>query len=83
MGGFDPVLVFGVKVNTLDTLFRRARDRAGLSGFVFHDTRHTAATWLAQKIHILDLCRAFGWSNTTRALTYYNPKASDIAKRIG
>lgn len=83
MRGFDPVTVFGVKVNTLDTLFRRARDRAGLSGFVFHDTRHTAATWLAQDLHVLDLCKAFGWSNTTRALTYYNPKASDIAKRIG
>lgn len=82
MRGFDPVTVFGVKVNTLDTLFRRARDRAGLSGFVFHDTRHTAATWLAQELHVLDLCKAFGWTNTTRALTYYNPKASDIAKRI-
>lgn len=83
MRGFDPVAVFGVKANTLDTLFRRARDRAGLSGFVFHDTRHTAATWLAQKIHILDLCRAFGWSTTSRALTYYNPSAADIARRIG
>lgn len=83
MRGFDPVTVFGVTPNTLDTLFRRARDRAGLNGFVFHDTRHTAATWLAQKLHVLDLCKMFGWSSTGRALVYYNPSAIDIVKRIG
>lgn len=83
MRGFDPHLVFGVKAQTLDTLFRRTRDQAGLSGFTFHDSRHTAATWLAQKIHILDLCKMFGWKGTKQAMTYYNPNASDIAKRIG
>ena len=82
MRGFDPVLVFGLSSGSLDAMFRKYRVRAGLEGFTFHDSRHTAATWLAQKIHILDLCKMFGWKNTTRALTYYNPKASDIAKRI-
>lgn len=82
MRGFDPVKVFGMTSQTLDALFRRARDRAGLSGFVFHDTRHTAATWLAQRLHVLDLCKVFGWKGTTQAMTYYNPKASDIAKRM-
>ena len=82
MRGFDDVLVFGIKSQTLDALFRRARDRAGLSGFTFHDARHTAATRLAQRLHVLDLCRVFGWSNTTRALTYYNPAAGDIARRM-
>lgn len=81
MRGFDRVRVFGVSSQTLDALFRRARDRSGLSGFTFHDSRHVAATWMAQRLHVLDLCRAFGWSNTGRAMTYYNPKASDIAKR--
>ena len=33
-------------------------------------------------VHVLDLCLMFGWENTGRALTYYNPKAGDIAKRI-
>lgn len=82
MRGFDDELVFGMKPQTLDALFRRARDRAGLSGFTFHDARHTAATVLAQRIHVLDLCRIFGWKNTKRALTYYNPKAADLAKRM-
>jgi integrase len=82
MRGYDPVYVFGLKPNGLDAMFRKYRDRAGLSGFTFHDSRHTAATWLAQKIHVLDMCKMFGWRSTTRALTYYNPSATDIARRI-
>ena len=81
MRGFDRSMVFGLSSKTLDALFRRARNRAGLSGFTFHDSRHVAATWMAQRVHILDLCKAFGWAGTKQALTYFNPKASDIAKR--
>jgi len=83
MRGFDSVSVFGMDKRTLDALFRRARKNAGLDGFTFHDSRHTAATWLAQRLHVLDLCKMFGWTDTKRAMTYYNPTASDIAKRIG
>lgn len=82
MRGFDPVRIFGTDSDTLDVLFRRARVKAGLSGFVFHDTRHTAATRMAQKLHVLELCKVFGWANTTRALTYYNPDAEDLARRM-
>ncbi len=83
MRGFDPVLVFGVGDKSRDTIFRRARDRAGLSGFTFHDSRHTAATRMAGLVDVLTLCRVFGWSNTSQALTYFNLSASDIAKRLG
>lgn len=82
MRGWHPVEVFGLKPQTLDALFRKLRDAAGLSGFTFHDSRHTAATMIARKLDVLDLCKMFGWKNTTRALTYYNPTASDIAKRL-
>jgi hypothetical protein len=37
---------------------------------------------MAQKLHVLELCKVFGWANTTRALTYYNPDAQDLAKRM-
>ncbi|MDR0735788.1 MAG: hypothetical protein LBF51_02965 [Zoogloeaceae bacterium] len=72
-------------------LTRKYRERAGLSGFTFHDARHTAATWIAGRMRssgipaqqaLLDMCRMFGWSNTSRALTYYNPSAADIARRM-
>ena len=79
MRDYDPALVFGLKPSTLDANFRKYRDRAGLSGFTFHDSRHTAATWLARRIDVLDLCRMFGWSKTSQALTYYNASASSIA----
>ena len=82
MKGFDDKLVFGIKSQTLDALFRKTRDRVGLSGFTFHDSRHTAATWLSQRLDVLTLCKVFGWTNTSQALTYFNPKAQDIAKML-
>lgn len=82
MRGYDDTLVFGLKGQSLDAMFRKYRQRAGMEGFTFHDSRHTAATRLAQHLHVLDLCKMFGWTNTTRALVYYNPTAVAIGKRI-
>ncbi|MDR1648308.1 MAG: site-specific integrase [Zoogloeaceae bacterium] len=91
MRGWDDILVFALKPQTLDALFRKYRARAGLSGFTFHDTRHTAATWIAGRMNssgipaqqaLLDMCKMFGWKDTSRALTYYNPSAADIARRM-
>ena len=82
MRGYHAVKVFDLKPGSMDTMFRRARDKAGLIGFTFHDSRHTAATWLAQHVHVMDLCKMFGWSTTQYAMIYYNPTAADIAQRI-
>lgn len=83
MEGWDDELVFGLKTPSLDALFRKYRERAGLSGFTWHDTRHTAATMLSKKVDVLTLCKIFGWSETRQALTYYNPTASSIADMLG
>ena len=82
MHGWDGTYVFGISSQVLDALFRRYRNRAGLEGFTFHDTRHTAATMIAQKIDILDLCKMFGWRTTKQALTYYNPKPDQIRRKL-
>lgn len=82
MRGWDTEFVFAVKPATLDAIFRRYRDRAGLSGFTFHDSRHTAATWMAKKIDVLTLCKVFGWRDPKMAMVYFNPKAEDIAKQL-
>ena len=79
MQNYDPVSIFGLTPSTLDANFRKHRERAGLSGFTFHDARHTAATMLSRKLDVMDLCRMFGWTNTSMALKYYNPTASSIA----
>lgn len=82
MRGFDDVLVFGLKSQSLDALFRKARGRAGLEGFTFHDSRHTAATRIAPTLDILALCKMFGWSNPKMAMVYYNEKPGKIAARL-
>ncbi|WP_038486211.1 tyrosine-type recombinase/integrase [Collimonas arenae] len=91
MRGFDADLVFGLKAQTLDAFFRRARDKAKMEGFTFHDSRHTAATWISGRMKstnipvqqaVFDLCKMFGWTKLDQALVYYNASAADIAKRI-
>lgn len=75
-GGFD------VSTASLDALFRKARDRAGIKGMTFHDTRHEAITRLAKKLHVLDLARMVGHSDIRQLQTYYNETAADIAARL-
>lgn len=82
MRGQHKELVFNVKASTLTRTFMRYRERAGLSGFTFHDSRHTAATWMAKKVDVLTLCKIFGWANPKMAMTYYNPTADDIADQL-
>jgi integrase len=82
MRGWDDELVFGLGTQSLDALFRKASDRAKLAGFTFHDSRHTAATKLAKKLHVLDLCKMFGWSNPKQAMVYYNATAAEIAASL-
>ena len=90
--GWDDEKVFGITAQTLDAMFRKYRARAGLEGFTFHDSRHTAATLIAGRMRsgsvpaqqaVMDLCKMFGWSRMDQALVYYNPKAGDIAARLG
>lgn len=74
--------VFSITSDEATIEFRGAKLEAGLEGFTFHDSRHTAATKIALKIPLLDLCKMFGWSNPRRAMIYYNPTASEIAARL-
>lgn len=91
MVDYDPKLVFGISAPSLDANFRKYRNRAGLSGFTFHDSRHTAATWIAGRMKseglpaaqaVMDLCKIFGWTKMDQALVYFNPSASEIAARM-
>lgn len=84
MRGWDASSVFGLSSQTLDAMFRKYRKKAGLSGFVFHDARHSAATRMAmsRKVDALQLCRIFGWKNPKQAMTYFNPTASQLAAML-
>ncbi len=82
MRGYDEVLVFGLQARSLDAMFRKYRERAGLAGFTFHDARHTAATRMARLVDVLTLCKIFGWTSATRALTYYNPTGRELSRLL-
>lgn len=72
---------FDITPGSLSSEFYSAKTKLGIDA-TFHDTRHTAATRLSEKLDVLDLCRMFGWKNVSQALSYYNPKAEDLAKKL-
>jgi integrase len=84
MRGYHPDNVFNITAGSIDTHFRNAKTRAGLSGFTFHDARHTAATWIGQsgKLQLMELCKMFGWSDPKQAMVYFNPSATDLANKL-
>ena len=81
MRGLHETSVFGLTVAKVSSEYANARERAGLSGFTFHDARHTAATriGMAGRLTLQQMCTMFGWKDPKMALVYFNPKASAIA----
>lgn len=74
--------LFGITTKSLDTLFRKAKTRAGIEGATFHDTRHLAITRLARKLNVLDLARIVGHRDLRQLQVYYNETAEAIATRL-
>lgn len=75
---------FTVPYSTMDTLFRRARESAGLEGFTFHDSRGTALTRLSKKVDVLELARISGHKDINLlSRVYYRATAQSIASRLG
>lgn len=69
---------------SLDALFRKARDKAGLSGFTFHDARATALTRLSRRVDVLELARISGHRDINLlSRVYYRATAQSIASRLG
>lgn len=66
----------------LDVNWRRLCKMASVEGLHFHDSRHLAATRLAQKLNLLELCKMFGWKDPRHAMVYFNQTASEIAKKL-
>lgn len=66
----------------LDVNWRRLCKMASVEGLHFHDSRHLAATRLAQKLNLLELCKMFGWKDPRHAMIYFNQTAAEIAKKL-
>jgi integrase len=76
----DPV--FGLAPRQLDALFRKLRDRAGVDGLTFHDSRHGAISRLSKRLDVLALARMVGHADIRMLQVYYNETAEDLAKRL-
>lgn len=75
--------MFQISSKTLDTLFRRARDAAGLRDLHYHDTRASAITRLAKKLSPYELAAMSGHRNLSQIMrTYYRPDPLDAAAKL-
>lgn len=74
--------LFGLTAGTLDALFRKYRDKAGIVGLHFHDTRREAVSRLARKLDVLDLARMSGHRDIKKLMIYYQRSASDVASQL-
>lgn len=76
----DQPYIVGLDDSQRDSLWRKARDRAGIENLHFHDTKHEAATRLSKFIDVLALSHAIG-TKDVRLLrdTYYDHDATTAA----
>ena len=76
--------VFPINAAAVSANFARARKRAELNDFHFHDLRHTAITKLAQKLpNILELASVTGHKQIRMLQRYHHPNAEELAKKLG
>jgi integrase len=71
-----------VPQSSVDVLFRRARDRAGVMGATFHDSRATALTRLATRLDVLELARMVGHRDPRSLMVYYRATPATIAAKL-
>lgn len=74
---------FGVSSGTLDTIFRKARDKLLIEDLHFHDSRAEALTRLSRKVDVMTLAKISGHKDL-RILqqVYYRESSEDIAARL-
>lgn len=73
---------FGLHSAQRDSLFRKARNNAGLTGFTFHDTRATAIHRLSKKLDVLQLARMIGHRDINSLRHYYAETAAEMARLL-
>ena len=74
---------FTITGPSLDALFRKARARAGLDGFTFHDSRATALTRMSKRVDVLTLAKISGHRDINLlSNTYYRESAESIGSRL-
>lgn len=76
--------VFPTTTLALRKAFERARDRAGLGDFHFHDCRHMATTTLAASLpNVLELAAVTGHRDQRMLARYFHANPEDLARKLG
>lgn len=79
------VFVEGITLTagSISAQFAELTKACGIEGLTFHDLRHTAATRLAKKLDVWELCKMFGWKDPKMCLnTYYKHDPNETAKKL-
>jgi integrase len=75
--------VLPVNFAALETNFKRATRRAGISNLRIHDLRHTATTRLAEKLsNVLELSAVTGHKQLNMLKRYYHPNPATLALKL-
>ncbi len=75
---------FNLTSDQISTLFRKVRDRSGITDLTFHDSRAAGLTRLSRKLDVLELARVSGHKDLKMLLNvYYRPSINDLAKKLG
>lgn len=76
--------VFPVNGTTLSAAIERARVKAKLGDWHFHDLRHMGITRLAEKLpNLIELSAVSGHKSLAMLKRYYHPNAETLAKKLG
>jgi integrase len=75
--------VFPLNQTTLSAAINRARIKAKLEDFHFHDLRHMAITRLAEKLpNLIELSAVSGHKSLAMLKRYYHPNAELLAQKL-
>src|SRR5690606_719407 len=74
----------GQRPMLIDREFRRARKRAGVNDMVFHDLRHTHASYLAMEVNAdrKTIAESLGQKNLAMADRYTHLTKRHIAEKV-
>ena len=76
--------VFPVNKTTLSAAIERARVKAQLGDWHFHDLRHLAISRLAEKLpNLIELSAVSGHRSLAMLKRYYHPNPEKLAKKLG
>jgi integrase len=76
--------VFPVNRTTLSAAIDKARTRAEIENFHFHDLRHMAITRMAEKLpNLIELSAVSGHKSLAMLKRYYHPNPELLAEKLG